>query len=107
MPESYGIDGRKEFRRDCAWWAYRRVSKLTNFRFQEMILDVEKVWKELENKAFSDQLAFEKKIVEMYKSNPDKARESLTKYSTDLANDAVDKYWELGDKLWSLYHNYF
>ena len=107
MPESYGVDGRKEYRHDCAWWAYRRVSKLTNFRYQEMVNEVEKVWMELENAAFSEQETFEKKMVEIYKDNPDKAKEMLTKYSKDIANDAVGKYWELGDKLWSLYHNAF
>lgn len=107
MPESYGIDGRKEFRKDCAWWSYRRVSKLTGFRYQIMIKDVEKVWEAIEKEAFAGQKEFEEKMVELYKNDPEKVRELLTKYSADLANGAVDRYWKLGDELWSMYHNYF
>ena len=107
MPESYGVDGRKEFREDCAWWAFRRVSKLTAFRYQVMIKDVEKVWGEIEEKAFADQKGFEEKMVELNKNDPEKVKEILTNYSVDMANDAVDRYWKLGDELWSMYHNYF
>jgi hypothetical protein len=46
-------------------------------------------------------------MLEMYKKDPKKAIEMLTKYSVDIANDAVDKYWQLGDDLWSKYNRYF
>jgi len=107
MPESYMVDGREKFRRDCAWWAFRRVSQLCGFRYQDMSKDTEKVWKEIENQAFDKQLEFEEKLVEMYKKDPEKAIEILTKYSVDLANGAVEKYWQLGDDLWSKYTRYF
>ncbi len=107
MPESYMIDGRDKFRRDCAWWAYRRVSLLTGFRYQTMSKEVEKVWREMEDKAFSGQKAFEEEMAELYKKDPDKVKEMLTRYSVDMANDAVERYWLLGDELWSMYHNYF
>ncbi len=107
MPESYMIDGREKFRRDCAWWAFRRVSKLTGFRYQVMSKEVENVWREIENNAFSEKKTFEEEMVELYEKNPEKVIELLTKYSVDMANDAVERYWKLGDDLWSLYHNYF
>jgi len=107
MPESYTIDGRERFRRDCAWWAFRRVSKLTGFRYQVMSMEVEKVWKEIEDNAFSGQKAFEEEMVELNEKDPEKVKELLTKYSIDIANDAVERYWLLGDELWSMYHDYF
>ena len=107
MPKSYTIDGREKFRKDCAWWAFRRVSKLCGIRYQPMSKDVEKVWQEIENNAFANQEDFEKRMKELLKKDPKKAREEITKYTKDLANKAVAKYWELGDKLWTDYNYKF
>jgi len=107
MPDSYMVGGREKFRRDCAWWAFRRVSQLCGFRYQAMSKDVEKVWKEIEDKAFASQPEFEQEMVNLYKKDPEKAIKMLTQYSKDLANSAVERYWELGDELWSKYTRYF
>lgn len=107
MPDSYMVDGRRGFRRDCAWWSFRRVSQLAMFRWQHMIQDIEKVWKAIENKAFADQGAVEKKALRLYEENPKKAREFLTQYCLEMANKAMADYWELGDNLWSKYTRYF
>lgn len=107
MPKSFMIDGRRKFRRDCAWWAFRYVGQLCYLRFQEMSQDVELVWQEIEKRAFEDQMEFEKKIVELYKQDPAKAKREMTAYSHKFANDAVDRYWQLGDELWTKYTNKF
>jgi len=107
MPASYMVDGRAKFRRDCAWWAFRQVSQLTTLRWQDMVKDVQKVWEPIETKAFADQAAFEEQMVRLYKQDPAKAREALTKYSHDIANGAVDAYWKLAEDLWTKYTNYF
>lgn len=107
MPPSYEIDGRREFRRDCAWWAFHRVSQLAKFRWQDMIKDIEKVWQDIEDKAIAGQESFEKKVLALYKQNPKKARKLLTDYCVDMAEDAVRRYWKLGDELWAKYTNYF
>jgi len=107
MPDSYMVDGRDEFRRDCGWWAFRRVSKLATFRYQEMVKDVEAVWKDIENKVFSDQARIEQEALRLYNRDPKRAKEYLTKYCIDTANDAVERYWKLGDDLWTKYHTKF
>ncbi|MBT4411719.1 MAG: hypothetical protein HOC82_17910 [Bacteroidetes bacterium] len=107
MPESYMVDGREKFRKDCAWWAFRRVSQLCGFRYQPMSKDVEVVWKEIEDKAFAAQPEFEAELLKLYKKDPKKAIEKLTQYSLDVANAAVERYWELGDELWGNYTRYF
>ena len=103
MPKSFMIDGRAKFRRDCAWWAFRSVSQLCYLRFQEMTKDVELVWQDIETKAFEGQAEFEKKVVEVHKTDPARAKKMLTEYSHKLANDAVARYWQLGDDLWTKY----
>lgn len=107
MPDSYMVDGRREYSHDCAWWSFRRVSKLCGFRYNVMSKDVEEVWKEIESKAFADQSGFEKEMVSLYKKNPDAAIQALTKYSVDMAEKSVERYWLLGDQLWVKYNNYF
>ncbi|MBE3073220.1 MAG: C69 family dipeptidase, partial [Acidobacteria bacterium] len=107
MPASYMVDGRTKFRRDCAWWAFRQAGQLAYFRWQDMVKDIEKVWKPIEEKAFADQAKVEAEALALYKQDPKKAREYLTKYSHDIANGAVDAYWKLADDLWSKYTNAF
>jgi dipeptidase len=103
MPVSYVIDGRAKFRRDCAWWAFRSVGQLCYLRYQEMAKDVEAVWREIENKAFENQGEFEKKVLEIHKTDPPRARKMLTEYTLKIADDAVARYWQLGDDLWTKY----
>jgi dipeptidase len=103
MPESYMIDGRAKFRRDCAWWAFRSVGQLCYLRYQEMVKDIEAVWQEIENKAFENRGEFEKKVAEVYRTDPARARGMLTEYCHKVANDAVARYWQLGDELWTKY----
>ena len=107
MPASYEVDGREQFRRDCAWWAFRQVSQLCSFRFQPMSKDVEAVWKEIEDQAFANQTAFEGEMVELFKTDPDAVAQRLTRYSGEMAEKAVERYWKLAEELWSKYTNTF
>jgi len=107
MPASYMVDGRRAYRRDCAWWAYRTVSKLALFRWQEMTKDIEKVWRDIEGRAFDGQAKFEEEALALYKKDPKKAREIITKYSLQQAEGAVAAYWKLADDLWTKYSGAF
>jgi dipeptidase len=107
MPGPYIVDGRRAYRRDCAWWAYRTVSKLALFRWQEMTKDVEKVWKGIEDRAFSSQAKLEEEALALYKKDPNKAKALLTKYCLDQAEQAVAAYWKLADELWVKYSGSF
>ena len=107
MPDSYMVDGREKYRTDCAWWAFRRVSKLALFRWQEMTKDIEVVWKEIEEGAFARQKEIEEEALNLYKKSPKKAKAFLTEYSVETAEKAVEAYWKLGDTLWGMYNNRF
>lgn len=107
MPDSYRVDGRAKYRRDCAWWAFRQVSQLCNLRFQPMSREVESVWQEIENQAFENQKSFEEEILKLYQKNPDAVAGKLTNYSREIAEKAVDRYWKLAEELWSKYTNTF
>lgn len=107
MPESFTVDGRARYRTDCAWWAFRRASKLSYIRYQETKEDARKVWQPIEEQAFGGQKAIEEEALSLYKSDPAKAEAFLTRYCHDIANKAVAAYWKLGDDLWSKYNNLF
>jgi dipeptidase len=107
MPGSYMVDGRRAYRRDCAWWAYRTVSKLALFRWQEMTKDVERVWKDIEDRVFPGQAKLEEEALTLYKKDPRKAKELLTTYCLDQADQAVAAYWKLADELWVKYSGNF
>jgi dipeptidase len=107
MPDSYMVDGRRAYRRDCAWWAYRTASKLALFRWQEMSKDVAKVWGEIEDRAFENQAKFEEEALALYRKDPRKARALLTKSCLDQADAAVAAYWKLADNLWLKYSGSF
>ncbi len=107
MPDAYMVDGRWAYRRDSAWWAYRTVSKLALFRWQEMTKDIEVVWKGIEDRLFTNQAKFEDETLALYKKDPAKAKEILTKYCLDQANQAVAAYWKLSEELWHKYSGSF
>jgi len=105
MPESYLIDGRAGYRTDCAWWAFRRASKLSYMRYEEMKSDLQAVWEPIEIEAFARQAEIDAEAQRLYRQNPAAAREYLTRYCHELAGSTVSAYWQLGDDLWSKYNN--
>jgi len=105
MPESYLIDGRAGYRTDCAWWAFRRASKLSYMRYEEMKSDLQAVWEPIETEAFARQAEIEAEAQRLYRQDPADAREYLTRYCHELAGSTVSAYWQLGDDLWSKYNN--
>ena len=107
MPDSYMVDGRREFSRDSAWWAYRRASKLSYFRYQEMAPVLKEVWQPIEEQLFAEQAAVEQKALDLYQQDPVLAEAFLTEYSVGLANKTAERYWLLGDRLWVRFNNRF
>ena len=107
MPESYMVDGRREFSRECGWWAFRRASKLSYFRFQEMAPVLQAAWEPIEEEAFARQASFEQEALDLFNRNPEALEAFLTEYSVGLANRVVDQWWDLGDQLWVRFNNRF
>ena len=108
VPKSFKTPGRVNgFTRESAWWAFNRTSTLTAQRWGDMRKDVEAVWQPLQSELFANQKLIEEKALTLYKKNPKKARQFLTKYSMDWGEKVVKKCWELGDFLWTKYDEKF
>jgi dipeptidase len=112
LPPSFEICAQHRFRTDSAAWAFRRANRLATVRWGEAKPLVETAIKEFEDKAFEDLPYLEKRAAEIYGKgdSPEdikKAQQFLTKYTNDFARAAMSRYWELGDKFWTMFSRGF
>ncbi|MBK6965645.1 MAG: C69 family dipeptidase [Bacteroidales bacterium] len=97
VPETYAVgNGRMmEFSDNAAFWVFNQVSNLAYTRYKDMIVDIKKVQSALENKFVMYTPVVDKAAGELYKTNPDKARQFLTEYSSNQGNSTVVRWKEL------------
>jgi dipeptidase len=108
LPESYKICGRPGFNRACGWWAFNRVADLSAQKWGDMRQDVDEVRQPIEEKAFTDQHAVEAEAQRLlYQGHTAEAKKYLTDYSFSFCERIVDRYWDLGDQIWSRYTGKF
>jgi dipeptidase len=112
LPPSFEICAQHRFRTDSAAWAFRRANRLATIRWADAKEMVAAVIKEFEDKAFEDLPYLDKRAIELYGKgdNPENIKETqqfLTKYTNDFARAAMSKYWELGDKFWTMFSRGF
>jgi dipeptidase len=79
-----------------AFWAFNLVANFTYLRYDTMITDVIKVQKELENSFFKLVPAIDQTALTLWnKGNQEQAKEFITNFSVNTANNTVDKWKEL------------
>ena len=99
IPEAYEIGSRAEFDRRSAWWSSNFVGNWANLNFAGMIQDIREAYTAIEDRHFAQQPVVEKVALELYKQDPDAAREYITAYSNRVAQDTIDAWWKLADTL--------
>ena len=82
-----------------AFWTFNMVTNFTYLRFIDMIKDVQKVQSELENKYVSYVPLIDKAAETLYNSNKEQARQFLTEYSVNEANNMTAEWKKLGHYL--------
>jgi hypothetical protein len=109
VPESFRLGGEDHFSRQSALWAFRRANRLALVNWGRGKKVIEPVVMEYEDKAFDELPYIESRALELLKKDRENAaagdttylaREYLTRYSNDFARAVVDRWWELGDRLW-------
>lgn len=98
-----GTKGRPGYTEQSAWWAFNRASTISAHRWGDMRSDVYAVRDPFQQKAFQDQKMIDDEALRLYKDDPQKAIDYLTKYSFDFCSTITDAYWKLGDDLWTKY----
>jgi dipeptidase len=82
-----------------AFWAFNRVSNFAYLRYDVISKDIKKLQKELEDRNELFAKATDAAAAELYKSNPDEAREYITNFSVDLGNNTVKRWIDFSNYL--------
>jgi len=90
---------------NSARWVYDFVDNLLYLKWQNAWQDVKPVRDSLENKIFNEIPEIDKQALALYKENPDKAKEYLTKYTWDKMDELVKEYRKLRYELLVKYTN--
>lgn len=94
-----GVASRGKFSWDSSFWVFNWVSNQAYARWSDMSVDVQKAQGALEQQFLADQATVEKKALELYKRNPEEARQSLTEYSGKLGEQVHTRWRKLGEEL--------
>ncbi len=84
---------------NSAFWVCNWVSNMIYPRYGLMIDDLREVQKQTEDSFFTAQKELEAKAMEMYKESPAKAKEYLTGYTVQTAQNMLDGWKKLGEYL--------
>jgi len=103
LPKAYQVGSTMVFDRSFAWWAFNFVANWAELKYSYMIKDIQALQAEIESKQYAMQPAIEKAAQELVPKNPALAREFLTRYCTDNANQVLEQWWVLGDRLIAKY----
>lgn len=99
VPAAYEIGRRDRFDRGSAFWASNFVNNWANLNWRAMIQDIRVKQAEIENKLFADQPVIEKIALDLYQTDPDRARTFISDYSNRVGQENYMKWWELADRL--------
>jgi dipeptidase len=99
VPAAYEIGRRDRFDRNSFYWAANFIGNWANLNWSGMMQDIRAKQVEIESRLFADQPEIEKIALEMYKTDPDRARGFISDYSNRVAQENYMKWWELADTL--------
>ncbi len=88
-----------EFSWNSAFWVFNFVSNFAYLRYKDMILDIQKVQRELEGKFLASQPEVDKAALKLFQEAPQLARDYLTEYSVNQAEETVKRWKKLGESL--------
>lgn len=81
------------YRENCAFWTFTKVSNFAYLRYDLMSADIKKVQDELEERFIRSTSTVDAEAQNLYKSNPQEAIRFLTDYSVTTGN-YVEARWE-------------
>ena len=105
LPDTYKTNGRVTgFSKNAAWWAFNRVGTIAAQRWGDMKPFVDKAWKPLQEDFIKQHTMVEKEALRLIEQ--DKYEDAiilLTNFTDDCCNTAVERAWDLGDQLWTVF----
>jgi dipeptidase len=97
VPHSYSVGNGHilEYSADAAFWVFNKVAHFAYLRYSLILPDIRKVQSELENRFMEFVPAIDIAATELYKKNPQLAREFVTDFSVKMGNHTVERWEEL------------
>jgi dipeptidase len=105
IPEAYAKGSMQGFTRDSAWWTFNFVANYANLRYGDMIQDIQKVQKEIEDAEFGLQPSIERTAQDLMKTDAGVIPRFLTQYCLSNAQANLDRWWKLSDLLITKYND--
>ncbi len=84
---------------DSAFWTFNFVSNYTYSRWSDMIVDVQKVQRELEGKFLAEQDEIDAAAKKLFEQSPGLAKDYLTQYSAKQTELTMARWKKLGETL--------
>jgi dipeptidase len=91
------------FSQESAWWAFNFVANWAGLKYSYMIKDIKQKQDETECAELEGIKKTDLQAIELYKDNPEKARDLLTAYCENQANKVVNDWWKFA---WTLVARY-
>lgn len=101
VPKNFaqGVADRGKFSWDSSFWVFNWVANQAYARWSDIVVDVQKEQRSLEDGFFADQAEVEKTAVEKYRRSPAAARKYLTEYSLRQGEKVHTRWRKLGEQL--------
>lgn len=99
VPAAFEIGRRDRFDRGSAWWASNFIGNWSNLNWRAIIQDVRAKQAEVEGKLFADQPVIEAVALDLYRTDPERARSFISDYSNRVAQENYMTWWAFADKL--------
>ena len=105
IPPSFAVGNGSmmDFKPDAAFWVFNQVSNFAYTRYKDIIPEIQKVQKQLEDKYTGNTAATDKLAMEMYNKDQAKAIAYLTDYSVKQAEGTVQEWKNLYAYLFTKY----
>ena len=97
VPRAYAV-GTADFQHfswESAWWVFNFVANFAYSRYCDMIVDIQKVQRELEGNFLATVPEIDRAAKSLYQQAPELAREYLTKYSVAQGQRVVKRWKKL------------
>lgn len=98
-PYAVGTGSFTKFTWDSAFWVFNWVANQAYARYSDMIQDIGKEQRKLEDGFFAEQAALEAKAAKAYAQSPAAAEKVLTAYSVAAGERVVARWRTLGEEL--------
>jgi len=98
VPESWAHVDRDKFDRKSAWWAFGAIDDLVTNCWGYLKPRLDEVLVPMQEEMYNNQESIEQEALELYKSDPESAKEFLTDYTCSLMEKTEQTYWDLFDR---------